>query len=133
MKNEAANAPIIFEELVMFVINRLKISMLSRISEQSLPELLSLNLQVLPLQRNARTTGGFLYKHEESNNCVSKVECSPREEEFKIEKFHLSVLSYTALTVLLLHFHFLANLDPVTNQIFLFSPFIVHFNSFYEP
>ena len=132
MKNEAANTPIIFEELVMFVINRLKISMLSRISKQSLPELLSLNLQVLPLQRNARTTGGFLHKHEESNNCVSQVECSPREE-FKIERFHLSVPSYTALTVLLLHFHFLANLDPVTDQICLFSSFVVHLNSFYEP
>ena len=96
MKNEAANAPIIFEELVMFVINRLKISMLSRISEQSLPELLSLNLQVLPLQRNARTTGGFLFKHEVSNNCVSQVEYSPREE-FKIEKFHLPVPSYAAI------------------------------------
>ena len=100
MKNEAADAPITFQEFVMVVINRLKMSMLSRISEQSLPELLSLNLQVLPLQRNARTTGGFLHKHEESNNCVSQVECSPREE-FKIEKFHLSVLSYTALTLLL--------------------------------
>ena len=122
MKNEAANAPIIFEELVMFVINRLKISMLSRISEQSLPELLSLNLQVLPLQRNARTTGGFLFKHEVSNNCVSQVKCSPREE-FKIEKFHLPVPSYTALTILLLNFHFLANLDPVTDQICLFFPF----------
>ena len=122
MKNEAANAPIIFEELVMFVINRLKISMLSRISEQSLPELLSLNLQVLPLQRNARTTGGFLFKHEVSNNCVSQVERSQREE-FKIEKFHLPVPSYTALTILLLHFHFLASLDPVTDQICLFFPF----------
>ena len=117
----------------MAVINRLKMSRLSRISEQSLPELLSLNLQVLLLQRNARTTGGFLFKHEVSNNCVSQVKCSPREE-FKIEKFHLSVLSYTALTVLLLHFHFLTNLDPVTDQICLFfSPFVVHLNSFYEP
>ena len=132
MKNEAAYAPITFEEFVIVLINRLKISMLSRISEQSLPQLLSLNLQVLPLQRNARTTRGFLFKHEESNNCVSQVECSPREE-FKIEKFHLPVPSYTALTVLLLHFHFLANLDPVTNQICLFSPFVVHLNSFYEP
>ena len=132
MKNEAANAPIIFEELVMFVINRLKILMLSRISEQSLPELLSLNLQVLPLQRNARTTRGFLFKHEVSNNCVSQVKCSPREE-FKTEKFHLPVPSYTALTISLLHFHFLVNLDPVTDQICIFSPFIVHFNSFYEP
>ena len=60
MKNEAADAPITFEELVMFVINRLKMSMLSRFSEQSLPELLSSNLQVLPLQRNATTTEGFL-------------------------------------------------------------------------
>ena len=100
MKNEAADAPITFQEFVMVVINRLKMSMLSRISEQSLPELLSFNLQVPPLQRNARTAGGFLHKHEESNNCVSQVECSPREE-FKIEKFHLSVLSYTALTLLL--------------------------------
>ena len=116
----------------MFVINRLKISMLSRISEQSLPELLSLNLQVLPLQRNARTTGGFLFKHEVSNNCVSQVKYYPRKE-FEIKKFHLPVPSYTALTILLLHFHFLANLNPVTNQICLFSPFIVHFNSFYEP
>ena len=132
MKNEAANAPIIFEEFVMFVINRLKMSMLSRINDQSLPELLSLNLQVLPLQRNARTTGGLLFKHEVSNNCVSQVEYSPREE-FKIEKFHLPVPSYTALTVLLLHFHFLANLDPVTDQICLFSPFVVHFTFFYEP
>ena len=122
MKNEAADAPITFQEFVMVVINRLKMSMLSRISEQSLPELLSFNLQVPPLQRNARTTGGFLYKHEESNNCVSQVECSPREE-FKIEKFHLSVLSYTALTLLLLYFHFLTNLDPVTDQICLFFPF----------
>ena len=129
MKNEAANAPIIFEELVMFVINRLKISMLSRISEQSLPELLSLNLQVLPLQRNARTTGGFLFKHEVSNNCVSQVKCSPREE-FKTEKFHLPVPSYTALTILLLHFHFLANLDPVTDQICLFSAFFFSFELF---
>ena len=132
MKNEAADAPITFEEYVMAVINRLKMSMLSRISEQSLPELLSFNLQVPPLQRNARTAGGFLHKHEESNNCVSQVECSPREE-FKIEKFHLPVPSYTALTVLLLHFHFLANLDPVTDQICLFSSFVVHLNSFYEP
>ena len=93
--------------------------MLSRISEQSLPELLSFNLQVPPLQRNARTAGGFLHKHEEPNNCVSQVECSPREE-FKIEKFHLSLLSYTALTLLLLHFHFLTNLDPVRDQICLF-------------
>ena len=69
-----------FEEFVMAVINRLKMSMLSRISKQSLPELFSLNLQVLPLQRNARTTGGFLHKHEESNNCVSQVEYSSREE-----------------------------------------------------
>ena len=122
MKNEAADAPITFEEFVMAVINRLKMSMLSRISEQSLPELLSLNLQVLPLQRNARTTGGFLFKHEVSNNCVSQVKCSPREE-FKTEKFHLPVPSYTALTVLLLHFHFLANLDPVTDQICLFFAF----------
>ena len=122
MKNEAVDAPITFEEFVMVVINRLKMSMLSRISEQSLPELLSFNLQVPPLQRNARTTGGFLHKHEESNNCVSQVECSPREE-FKIEKFHFPVPSYTALTVLLLHFHFLANLDPVTDQICLFFPF----------
>ena len=132
MKNEAADAPITFQEFVMVVINRLKMSMLSRISEQSLPELLSFNLQVPPLQRNARTAGGFLHKHEVSNNCVSQVECSPREE-FKIEKFHLPVPSYTALTVLLLHFHFLANLDPVTDQICLFSPFVVHLNSFYEP
>ena len=132
MKNEAADAPITLKEFVMAVINRLKMSMLSRISEQSSPELLSLNLQVLPLQRNARTTGGFLHKHEESNNCVSQVEYSPREE-FKIEKFHLPVPSYTALTVLLLHFHFLANLDPVTDQICLFSPFVFHLNSFYEP
>ena len=72
MKNEAADAPITFEEFVMVVINRLKMSMLSRISEQSLPQLLSLNLQVLPLQRNARTTRGFLFKHEQSNNCVSQ-------------------------------------------------------------
>ena len=122
MKNEAADAPITFQEFVMVVINRLKMSMLSRISEQSLPELLSFNLQVPPLQRNARTAGGFLHKHEEPNNCVSQVECSPREE-FKIEKFHLPVLSYTALTVLLLHFHFLTNLDPVTDQICLFFPF----------
>ena len=129
MKNEAANAPIIFEELVMFVINRLKISMLSRISEQSLPELLSLNLQVLPLQRNARTTRGFLFKHEVSNNCVSQVKCSPREE-FKIKKFHLPVPSYTALTILLLHFHFLANLDPVTDQICLFFAFCFSFELF---
>ena len=129
MKNEAADAPITFQEFVMVVINRLKMSMLSRISEQSLPELLSLNLQVLPLQRNARTTGGFLHKHEESNNCVSQVECSPREE-FKIEKFHLSVPSYTALTVLLLHFHFLANLDPVTDQICLFFAFCCSFELF---
>ena len=128
MKNEAADAPITFQEFVMVVINRLKMSMLSRISEQSLPELLSLNLQVLPLQRNARTTGGFLHKHEESNNCVSQVECSPREE-FKIEKFHLSVPSYTALTVLL-HFHFLTNLDPVTDQICLFFPFCCSFELF---
>ena len=119
MKNEAADAPISFQEFVMVVINRLNMSMLSRISEQSLPELLSFNLQVPPLQRNARTTGGFLYKHEESNNCVSQEECSPREE-FKIKKFHLSVLSYTALTVLLLHFRFLTNLDPVRDQICLF-------------
>ena len=122
MKNEAADAPITFQEFVMVVINRLKMSMLSRISEQSLPELLSFNFQVPPLQRNARTTRGFLYKHEESNNCVSQVECSPREE-FKIEKFHLSVPSYTALTILLLHFHFLTNLDPVTDRICLFFPF----------
>ena len=122
MKNEAADAPITFQEFVMVVINRLKMSMLSRISEQSLPELLSFNLQLPPLQRNARTTRGFLYKHEESNNCVSQVECSPREE-FKIEKFHLSVPSYTALTILLLHFHFLTNLDPVTDQICLFFAF----------
>ena len=106
----------------MVVINRLKMSMLSRISEQSLPQLLSLNLQVLPLQRNARTTGGFLFKHEVSNNCVSQVKCS-RCQEFKIEKFHLSVSNYTVLTVLLLYFHFLANLDPVTNQICLFFAF----------
>ena len=132
MKNEAADAPIKFEEFVMAVINRLKMSMLSRISKQSLPELLSLNLQVLPLQRNARTTGGFLFKHEVSNNCVSQVKCSPREE-FKIKKFHLPVPSYTALTILLLHFHFLANLDPVTDQFVFFSPFVFHLNSFYEP
>ena len=124
MKNEAVDAPITFEEFVIALINRLKISMLSRISEQSLPQLLSLNLQVLPLQRNARTTRGFLFKHEESNNCVSQVECT-RCEEFKIEKFHFPVPSYTALTVLLLHFHFLTNLDPVTD--------VVHLNSFYEP
>ena len=129
MKNEAANAPIIFEELVMFVINRLKISMLSRISEQSLPQLLSLNLQVLPLQRNARTTGGFLFKHEVSNNCVSQVEYSPRED-FKIEKFHLPVPSYTALTVLLLHFYFLKNLDPATDQSCLFFAFCCSFELF---
>ena len=129
MKNEAADAPITFEEFVMAVINRLKMSMLSRISEQSLPELLSFNLQVPPLQRNARTTRGFLFKHEESNNCVSQVECSPREE-FKIEKFHLPVPSYTALTVLLLHFHFLANLDPVTDQICLFFAFCFSFELF---
>ena len=132
MKNEAAYAPITFEEFVIVLINRLKISMLSRISEQSLPQLLSLNLQVLPLQRNARTTRGFLFKHEVSNNCVSQVECS-RCEEFKIEKFHLPVPSYTVLTVLLLYFHFLANLDPLTDQICLFSSFVVHLNSFYEP
>ena len=72
MKNEAADAPITFEEFVMAVINRLKMSMLSRVSEQSLPQLLSLNLQVLPLQRNARTTRGFLFKHEQFNNCVSQ-------------------------------------------------------------
>ena len=132
MKNEAADAPIKFEEFVMAVINRLKMSMLSRISKQSLPELLSLNLQVLPLQRNARTTGGFLFKHEVSNNCVSQVKCSPREE-FEIKKFHLPVPSYTALTILLLHFHFLANLDPVTDQFVFFSPFVFHLNSFYEP
>ena len=113
----------------MAVINRLKMSMLSRISEQSLPELLSLNLQVLLLQRNARTTGGFLFKHEVSNNCVSQVECSQREE-FKIEKFHLPVPSYTALTVLLLHFHFLTNLDPVTDQICLFFAFCCSFELF---
>ena len=35
MKNEAADAPITFEEFVMAVINRLKMSMLSRISEQN--------------------------------------------------------------------------------------------------
>ena len=122
MKNEAVDAPITFEEFVIALINRLKISMLSRISEQSLPQLLSLNLQVLPLQRNARTTRGFLFKHEESNNCVSQVECT-RCEEFKIEKFHFPVPSYTALTVLLLHFHFLTNLDPVRDQICLFFPF----------
>ena len=79
MKNEVVDAPITFEEFVIVLINRLKISMLSRISEQSLPELLSLNLQVLPLQRNARTTGGFLFKHEVSNNCVSQVEYSRGE------------------------------------------------------
>ena len=122
MKNEAVDAPITFEEFVIALINRLKISMLSRISEQSLPQLLSLNLQVLPLQRNARTTGGFLFKHEVSNNCVSQVERSQREE-FKIEKFHLPVPSYTALTILLLHFHFLVSLDPATDQICLFFPF----------
>ena len=33
----------------------------------------------------------------------------------KIEKFHSSVPSYTALGVLLSHFHFLKNLDPVTD------------------
>ena len=129
MKNKAADAPITFEEFVMAVINRLKMLMLSRISEQSLPELLSLNLQVLPLQRNARTTGGFLFKHEVSNNCVSQVKCSPREE-FKIEKFHFPVPTYTALTVLLLHFHFLANLHPATDQICLFFAFCCSFELF---
>ena len=129
MKNEVVDAPITFEEFVIVLIDRLKISMLSRISEQSLPELLSLNLQVLPLQRNARTTGGFLFKHEVSNNCVSQVECSQREE-FKIEKFHLPVPSYTALTILLLHFHFLVSLDPVTDQICLFFPFCCSYELF---
>ena len=129
MKNEATDAPITFEEFVMVMINRLKMSMLSRISEQSLPELLSFNLQVPPLQRNARTAGGFLHKHEESNNCVSQVECSPLEK-FKIEKFHLPVPSYTALTVLLLHFHFLTNLHPVTDQICLFFAFCFSFELF---
>ena len=34
MKNEAADAPITFKKFVMVVINRLKMSILSRISEQ---------------------------------------------------------------------------------------------------
>ena len=49
----------------------------------------------------------------------------------KIEKFHLSMLSYTALRVLLLRFHFLANLDPATDQICLFFSFCCSFELFF--
>ena len=54
-------------------------------------------------------------------------------EELKIEKFHLPVPSYTVIRELLSHFHFLKSLDPVTDQICLFFPLVVHLNYFYEP